>query len=122
MKVEFSSDSQVRRIGKEAFSDCESIHSIWIPRLVESIAEAAFADSGLCEIEIAESAFPSFRRFSIGICGSIFDSTSRWGIVLTRYVRWWSGKFHVRAGGDEGLGVYEQRSGPERRIPNETAH
>jgi hypothetical protein len=53
-KVEFGSDSQLRRITSRAFSGSHSIDSITIPSLVDWIAGTAFLNCRIREIRMAE--------------------------------------------------------------------
>jgi hypothetical protein len=70
LSVEFGADSKLRRTESRAFSDCQFLHSICIPSLVDTIAASAFRDSGICAIRVCEGN----RHFRVsGDCLLSFD-------------------------------------------------
>jgi hypothetical protein len=54
LTIEFPTDSRLRRIESRAFSNCQFLHSICLPSLVDTIDGSAFGDSGICEIRVSE--------------------------------------------------------------------
>jgi hypothetical protein len=54
VRVEFESESRLRRIERWAFASCSSLCSICLPSFVNQIDETAFGYSGICSIEIAD--------------------------------------------------------------------
>jgi hypothetical protein len=83
-EVRFERDSRLQKMESEVFRGCLMLGSFWIPRLVSSIAVAAFAGSSLSEIHISDENenFCSFGKFII--CkktGSLFQYFGRDRIV-----------------------------------------
>jgi hypothetical protein len=73
----FERDSDLRRIDSRAFSQCSDLRAICIPRSVEAIDRSAFADSGICEVTIAEGN----RHFRV--CGGFLVNSE--GTTSIRY-------------------------------------
>jgi hypothetical protein len=53
-KVEFSIDSQLRRIEARVFSGCNSLFYIYLPSFVDTIALDAFKSSAIRQVQVAE--------------------------------------------------------------------
>jgi hypothetical protein len=58
--VSFEGNSELRRIGQVALAYCPSLHSIFIPSFVDTIAGNAFVASGIREIIVADEN-PNFK-------------------------------------------------------------
>jgi hypothetical protein len=58
--VSFEPHCELRRIGQFALANCRSLHSIFIPSFVDTIAGDAFTQSGIREIIVADDN-PNFK-------------------------------------------------------------
>jgi hypothetical protein len=76
-RLAFERDSQLRRIDARAFSQCFELRAICIPSSVEAIDGSAFADSGICEVTVAEG------NVHFRVCGGFLVSYE--GRSLIRY-------------------------------------
>jgi hypothetical protein len=74
-RVEFETDSSLRRIEAWAFSNCTSIRSFCIPSHVDTIEESAFLNSPIREISISEG------NCHFRICGDFLVTTNGSSLV-----------------------------------------